>query len=250
MSQLGVENPDVAVFFSGGASGLRYLIESDPGYGDEYDVVCAFTDNPQATGAGFVRDKGIPLLHNDIEEFYEERDADIRDLDVRSEFDRETLELIEPHDPDLIVLSGYMRILTDPVVEEYPIINVHPADLRKEDEDGERIYTGFDPVYDAVVAGQPYTRSSTHLVTSDVDDGPLIAVSRPFKVHRELVDPLVERDALESVRDYSDSHQEWMKWQGDGPALAKSLELVSDGRVDLEDGEIEVDGEKGPFVMG
>ncbi|MFP4633315.1 MAG: formyltransferase family protein, partial [Halobacteriales archaeon] len=137
-------------------------------------------------------------------------------------------------DADVVLLSGYMRILTDAFVERYAVVNVHPADLRVED-DGERVYTGFDPVWDAVEAGEPYTRSSVHLVTSEVDDGPVLVVSRPFEVHRALVDALQEHDADDALRSYVDAHQEWMKWDGDGPALAAALELYADGR--LEPGE-------------
>lgn len=236
----------VFVFFSGGASGLRYLADDDPNYGEKYEFVGAFTDVPDAPGVEFVRESGVPLETNDLEEFYAERDAPTTDLDVREEFDAETREMISSYEPDVILLSGYMRILTSPVVSEYPIVNVHPADLRIEDDEGERVYTGFDPVRDAVLAGEDETRSSVHLVTEDVDDGPLLVVSPPFRVEREMVETLRARneDALE---DYLDAHQEWMKWRGDGPALAKTFELVADGRIGLETGE--VDGERGPHVM-
>ena len=236
----------ILVFFSGGASGLRYLANEDPNYGEKYEVVGAFTDVPDAPGVEFVRDSGIPLETNDLEAFYAERDTPTTDLDVREEFDAETREMIAPYEPDVVLLSGYMRILTAPVVSEYPIVNVHPADLRVEDDEGERAYTGFDPVRDAVLAGEDETRSSVHLVTEDVDDGPLLVVSPPFRVEREMVETLREHSD-EDLDAYIEAHQEWMKWGGDGPALAKTLELVADGRIELETGE--VDGERGPYVM-
>lgn len=235
----------VFVFFSGGASGLRYLAEDDPNYDEKYEVVGAFTDVSDAPGVEFVRRKGIPLETNDLEAFYAERDAPTTDLDVREEFDAETRETISSYEPDVILLSGYMRILTSPVVSEYPIVNVHPADLRIED-DGERVYTGFDPVRDAVLAGETETRSSVHLVTEDVDDGPLLVVSPPFPVEREMVETLRERNE-DALDEYLDAHQEWMKWKGDGPALAKTLELAAEGRANLEEGT--VDEDRGPFVM-
>lgn len=236
----------VFVFFSGGASGLRYLADHDPNYGDAYEVVGAFTDVPNAPGAEFVRDRGVPLETNDLEAFYDERGAPTTDLDVREEFDAETRETVAPYEPDVVLLSGYMRILTSPVVSEYPIVNVHPADLRIEDDEGKRVYTGFDPVRDAVLAGEDETRSSVHLVTEDVDDGPLLVVSPPFHVEREMVETLREHSE-EDLDAYLEAHQEWMKWKGDGPALAKTLELVADGRADLQEGT--VDGERAPFVM-
>jgi len=235
----------VFVFFSGGASGLRYLADDDPNYGEKYEVVGAFTDVPDAPGTEFVRERGIPLETNDLEEFYAERDAPTTDLDVREEFDARTRELLAPYEPDVVMLSGYMRILTSPVVSEYPIVNVHPADLRIE-EDGERAYTGFDPVRNAILAGEDETRSSVHLVTEDVDDGPLLVVSPPFDVNRELVETVRARND-EAFDAYVDAHQEWMKWKGDGPALAKALELVAEGRVDIE--RRAVDGELSPYVM-
>jgi len=235
----------VFVFFSGGASGFRYLADDDPLYGEAYEVVGGFTDSPDAPGVDVLRERDVPVETNDLEAFYAERGAPTTDLDVREEFDAETRELVETYEPDVVVLSGYMRILTAPVVSAFPIVNVHPADLRVED-DGERVYTGFDAVRDAVLAGEEETRSSVHLVTEDVDDGSLLVVSRPFPVERGMVETLRKRDG-EALDGYLDAHQEWMKWDGDGPALAKVLELVADGRVDLETGKVE--GEDAPFVM-
>lgn len=238
----------VVVFFSGGASGLRYLVEKDSNYGEGYDVVGAFTDSPDAPGVEFVQDQGIELRVNDIEEFYAERDAPTTDLDVREEFDAVTADMIEGFDPDLILLSGYMRILTEPVVGKYDVINVHPADLTIE-EDGDRVYTGHDPVYDAVVAGETETRSSVHFVTTEVDEGPVLVLSKPFEVHRELVDSLLENGSEDEVEEYVSAHQEWMKWEGDGPAIAKAVELIADGRVELDGSEVYIDGDLGHYEL-
>ncbi|MDY6764738.1 MAG: formyltransferase family protein [Halobacteria archaeon] len=239
----------VVVFFSGGASGLRYLADNDPNYGEKYEVVGAFTDSPGCPGTEFARDRGIEVKANDLEEFYSKRGADTRDLDVREEYDKRTRDEIAEFEADLIMLSGYMRILTPPIVEEYPIINVHPADLTIEDQDGERVYTGFDPVHDAVTEGEAYTRSSVHFVTQEVDEGPLLVLSRPFEVHRPLVDDLMKNDAEEGVQEYVDAHQEWMKWEGDGPAFAKALELIADRRVGIKNSKVYIDGEEGHYVM-
>ncbi|MFW5929839.1 MAG: hypothetical protein ACOCT0_05415, partial [Halobacteriota archaeon] len=94
----------VVVLFSGGASGLRYLAEHDPAYGEAYDVVGAFTDKPDAAGVDVARAHDVPVRSNDLEEFYAERDADTCDLDVRAEYDAETLEVIEDWDADVVLL--------------------------------------------------------------------------------------------------------------------------------------------------
>jgi len=242
----------VVVFFSGGASGFRYLREHDPGYGDAYEVVGAFTDDPGCSGIDAFRDEGVPVASRDIRAFYEERGADRGDLDVREAFDARTAEAIGEFDPDVVVLSGYMWILTDPVLERYPVVNVHPADLTIT-EDGERTYVGSDPVYDAVTDGRTATRSSVHLVTPTVDAGPLLVMSEPVPVHRELVEGLRQFGSTDALRNYVDAHQEWMKWAADGPALATALGLLAEGRVEWDpssDSRVRIDGAPGPYELG
>ena len=240
----------VVVLFSGGASGFAYLAGHDPHFGDLYEVVGGLTDAPEADGIARLRAEDVPVRVNDIDAYYGARGADRRDLGVRESFDAESRSMIEGFDPDLVLLSGYMWILTGPVIDAYPTVNVHPADLRIEADDGERRFVGFDPVFDAIEAGETETRSSVHFVTSDVDDGPLIAISRPFPVHEPLVEALDSFDDGEGLRAYADAHQAWMKWGGDGPAIAKALEVVARGRLSLEGAAVEIDGSRGVYDLG
>jgi len=239
----------VVAFFSGGASGVRYLMDHDAAWGEAYEVVGAFTDDPDAAGVAHLEDAGVDVLARDIRGFYEGRGADLGDMAVRESFDSITADRVADFDPDLVVLSGYMWILTDPVLERYPVINVHPADLLVED-DGERVYTGADAVYEAVTDGREHTRSSVHLVTAAVDDGPVLVRSRPLAVATDLVADLQAAGADDAVRSYADAHQEWMKWAADGPALAAALELVADGRVAVADDGAVVDGQPAPHDLG
>lgn len=233
----------VAVLFSGGASGFRYLRRHDSNYGEAYTVVAGFTDDPICSGVDTLRDAGVPVEHADIRAFYDDRDADMGDLDVRADFDAETADILAEYTPDIVVLSGYMWILTPPMLDRFPTINVHPADLTIVDDDGDRVYVGADPVFDAIMAGEPTTRSSVHFVTSAVDAGPLLVRSEPFEVHTELVSVLEAFGADEAIQAYVDAHQEWMKWAGDGPCLAAALELLADGRVERTGSTVRIDGE-------
>lgn len=238
----------VVALFSGGASGVRYLLDHDPACGERYEVVGAFTDDPDAHGIEALESRGIDVERHDVRAFYDERGADISDMDVRAEFDAETVARIERFDADVAVLSGYMWICTDPLVEAYPMLNVHPADLTITD-DGERVYVGHDPVYDAVTDGRAETRSTVHMVTPGVDEGPLVVLSRAFPVNQEQIATLQEYGADDSLREYVDAHQEWMKWDGDGPALATALTLLAEGKVSYEPDGLFVDGEPGPYVL-
>ncbi len=236
----------VVVFFSGGASGLRYLFEEDSNYGEKYKIVGGFTGSPGCKGEKFARNIGIDVKTNDIEEFY--GDTPVSDLKLRKKYDRKTLDLIDEFDPDLILLSGYMWILTKPIIEKYRIINVHPADLRVK-KDNKRLYTGKNPVYDAILNGENQTHSSIHFVKNEVDEGPLFVVSPGFNIHEKLVDVLLEKNKKEKLKKYSEAHQEWMKWGGDGPAISKAIELLAEKNIEVKEGDVYIEGEKGPYLM-
>lgn len=239
----------VVVFFSGSASGFRYLAANDERYGETYRVVGGFTDDPECPGVDYLENHGVPVEANDIETFYADRNADPGDMAVRESFDERTRELIGEFDADVVLLSGYMWILTDPILDRYPVINVHPADLTIEDDDGNRVYVGADPVYDALMAGESETRSSVHAVTANVDAGPVIVRSKPFGVHRALVDSLIEFGDEDALREYVDAHQAWMKWEGDGPAISTALRLIAAGRVEVDGETALIDGEPGPYDL-
>ena len=250
MTDLSFESPlRVVVLFSGGASGVRYLEEHDPAFGDAYEVVGGFSDDPGCVGVERLREAGVPVETNDLRAFYDERGADRDDLTVREAFDAETRDRIAGFDPDVVLLSGYMWILTEPIVGAFPVVNVHPADLALTDESGEPVYVGADPVFDAIAAGEDATRSSVHFVTTEVDAGPVLVRSRAFPVHRELVSDLTAHGADDGLRDYTDAHQEWMKWEGDGPAIAAALSLLSEGRVARDGDVLSIDGEPGPLDL-
>lgn len=239
----------VVVFFSGSASGFRYLKDYDPNYGEKYEIVGGFTSDPSCAGVTTLESEGIDVLARDIRGYYEQQHADPGDMDVREAYDEITADRIADFEPDLLVLSGYMWILTDPVVGTYPTLNVHPADLSITDAAGDRVYVGADAVYDAIVDGRERTHSTVHFVTPDIDEGPLLVRSKPHPVSRDLVSTLQEFDEQDALRKYVDAHQEWMKWEGDGPALATSLELIADGRVDLDGSTATIDGDPGPYNL-
>lgn len=234
----------VAVLFSGGASAARYLLEEAPCRGTEYRLVAGFTDVPDAPGVSALRTAGVPVETNDLDAFYAERDTTHSDMRVRAAFDAETRSLLSPYDPDVLLLSGYMRLVTAPLIDAWPAFNVHPGDLTVT-RDGERVYTGLDAVRDAVTAGEEATYSCVHLVTSDVDAGPEVVRSAAVPVHRALVDTLLERDAENALRAYVEAHQEYQKWVADGPAVAAAVGLAADGRVERDGGRVTVDDGSG-----
>jgi folate-dependent phosphoribosylglycinamide formyltransferase PurN len=127
----------------------------------------------------------VPVFLNDIRAFYEERGKKITDKQVREEYDRETIKLLEPFKPDFLVYAGYVWATTAPLVNAFTGINGHPADLSII-RGGKRAYAGANGVRDALVVGETELRSTLHLVTTEIDHGPILMISEPVMVERGL----------------------------------------------------------------
>jgi folate-dependent phosphoribosylglycinamide formyltransferase PurN len=222
----------VVVLFSGGASAVPFMLSSE-----NYEVVGAVSSSSQAPGIKKLEGFGIPVEVLDIHEFYGAKP--ITDMDRRREYDFELVRAISKWQPDVIACSGYMYVLTSSFLEAFPnrILNVHPADLRIM-EGGRRKYAGLHAVEKQLACGEKFTRSTIHLMTEDVDHGPILCVSPPL--------PVENRTPKEQ--------QELMKSKCDGPAYRKALELLSTGCLAMDEksevyhkrGEAWI---KGPYVM-
>jgi len=101
-----------------------------------------------------------------------------RDLVARQEHEAALLQIVRAADPDLVVLAGWMLVLSSDFLQRcsFPLVNVHPALLPME---GSRldvpVLRGAHAVRDALSLGLPYTGVSVHEVTDEVDAGPVIA---------------------------------------------------------------------------
>lgn len=241
----------VAVAVSTGAERLRYLLEHDSNRGDGYELVGGFANAADSPAADLLAAHDVPVRRLDIHSFCEERGAGLNDDSAREAFDRRMAEALDEFDPDLVVLCGYLHVVTAPVLDRFfpRIVNSHHADLTVRDGSGEPVYTGLESVRDALRAGEPTTRETTHVVTEAVDRGPPIARSPPFSVHRDLVESALAQDADDVFDAYAYAHRQWMIRAGGGPTLAKTIELVADGRVTYDGNEVAVDGEPGVYDL-
>lgn len=205
----------IIVLFSGSASSLRYLFENDPNYGSKYQIVCGISNKKETKGEIFCKENNIEFIEFNTKRFCLEHKyyGKIRDmpLSLRTEYYSELLKLIKPFNPDLILLSGFMLEITEPLLGYCPIINVHPADLSIKGPDGKPKYTGDDAVTMAIEAGEKSTASTIHFVEKEVDCGKIICISDPLFVEERI---------------HPDEHQEKMKFKCDGPAYVKALEIL------------------------
>ncbi len=120
-------------------------------------VVLVFSNRPQAPGLATARSHGVPTAT------LEAKGKD------RLAFDSQLVELLEPHRLDYLILAGYMRLLSQPVIDRYRdhIVNIHPADSR--------LYQGLHGYQWAFESGLASTKVTVHLVDEGMDTGPILA---------------------------------------------------------------------------
>jgi len=150
----------VAVLISGTGSNLRALLEAaaDPDYPARVIVVGA---DRQADGFAHAEAFGIPTFL-----------VPFREFETREQWGAELDRQLRVWNPDLIVLSGLMRLLPASVVDAWSprLINTHPAYLPE--------FPGAHGVRDALAAGAARTGASVIVVDNGVDSGPILAQER------------------------------------------------------------------------
>lgn len=150
----------VAVLISGTGSNLRALLDAaaDPEYPAQIVVVGA---DREAEGFAHAEEYGIPAFMVPWAQF-----------GSREEWGAELGRQLAVWRPDLVVLSGLMRLLPAPLVDEWSprIINTHPAYLPE--------FPGAHGVRDALAAGVEQTGASVIIVDNGVDSGPILAQER------------------------------------------------------------------------
>ncbi len=179
----------VAVLISGGGSNLRALLEaaSDPAYPARVIVVGA---DREADGLAHAEEFGIPSFVVPWPGA-DRRDAWGEELNVQ----------LRAWRPDLVVLSGLMRLVPPAVVAEWSprLINTHPAYLPE--------FPGAHAVRDALAAGAALTGASVIVVDDGVDSGPILAQERvgilpgddESRLH-ERIKPVERRLLIDVVR--------------------------------------------------
>ncbi|PST85708.1 phosphoribosylglycinamide formyltransferase [Photobacterium sp. NCIMB 13483] len=105
----------------------------------------------------------------------------------RQDYDQALIEKIDTYQPDVIVLAGFMRILSASFVNHYQgrMLNIHPSLLPK--------YTGLNTHQRAIDAGDREHGTSVHFVTEELDGGPVILQAKVPIFTTDSVDDVIER---------------------------------------------------------
>lgn len=167
----------VVVLISGSGSNLQALLDAQhAGILGATEVVLVVSDRADAYGLQRALGAGIPALSLPL--------PHPRQAALRTAWEGALADVIAAYTPDLIVLSGFMRVLSATFLGRFPdrVINQHPAMLP---EPGTKLYSqagvelpvlrGAHVVADALRAGLPVTGCTIHRATPAVDDGPVLA---------------------------------------------------------------------------
>ena len=162
----------VVVLISGSGSNLQALLDDEHGY----RVGAVVADRAAAGGLARATQRDVPALGVPL--------ATPKDHAQRAAWEAEVTQVIHTFQPDLIVMAGWMRIMSPIFVAQFPnLINQHPALLPPDGSDsitlpdGQRIpaLRGAHAVRDALRHGLAVTGCTVHRVTAEVDVGPVLA---------------------------------------------------------------------------
>lgn len=143
----------IVALFSGEGTNLANLIEKI--HLKHAIITCAITNNPDAGGIAKARSAGIPVEVCDHTEYQN-----------REEYDAALVEMIYDYDPDLVVLCGFMRILTPIFTKQIHSINLHPSLLPA--------FKGARAIERSFESDEKICGVSVHWVTDELDGGEII----------------------------------------------------------------------------
>ena len=179
----------IAVFFSGSGTGMNALLEHQTRSDCVHTTVVCVTDKKDAKGVDFARKYNLPVIIESVD-VNVPREERRREQEMRIE-----QELLE-YNVDLIVLSGYMRILTPQFVENfYPrIVNIHPSLLPA--------FPGADAHTDVLASGVLVSGCTVHVVDAGMDTGTILAQCRVPVFENDTRPHLAKRVQIEEHRVY------------------------------------------------
>ena len=166
----------IAVFISGNGTNLQSLIDTK--YLNNHNslkISVVFSNNEKAFGLKRAKANNIPYFT-----------LNHKDFDSRENFDEEIINRLNEYDFDLLVLAGYMRILSEKFINSYrnKIINLHPSLLPK--------YPGLETHKKVIENKDKYHGATVHYVDSGLDTGQVIGFSK-FRVETNNLNLLEEK---------------------------------------------------------
>ena len=176
--QANKQQKSIVVLVSGNGSNLQAIIDDISQLKINANISAVIANQATAYGLTRAENASIPAIYIDHKGF-----------ESREEYDAQMVRCINEYNPDLIVLAGFMRILTSGFVENYigKMLNIHPSLLPK--------YKGLNTHQRAIDANDKEHGASVHFVTPELDGGPVVLQSKV-----PILDQLESKELAERIQ--------------------------------------------------
>ena len=197
---------NIVILISGRGSNMEAIVRAQQAEGWPARIAAVISNKPDAGGLAFAQSHGIPTAVVPNKEF-----------PTREAFDAALQATIDRFAPDLVVLAGFMRILTAPFVEHYAgrMLNIHPSLLP--------LFPGLHTHRQALDAGVTEHGATVHFVTAELDHGPAVIQARIPVLPGDTEDSLAERLLAEEHVIYP-----------------QAVRLFVEDRLSIENGEVRI----------
>lgn len=198
---------NIVILISGRGSNMEAVVRAAQAQRWPARIAAVISNRADAPGLAFAAEHGImtAVVPN-------------KDYASRAEFDAALQVVIDGFQPDLVVLAGFMRILTEQFVEHYAgrMLNIHPSLLPQ--------FPGLATHAQALAAGVPEHGATVHFVTAELDHGPMVAQAGV---------PVLPGDTVEtlSARVLEQEHE----------LYPRAVRWFVEGRLSIEQGKVHVD---------
>jgi len=209
----------LGVLLSGRGSNLQAIIDAIEGGALSAEIAVVVSNKREAAGLERARKHGVPGVWLDPKPFAGRPDS-------REAYDRAILDVLRKYEVDLVLLAGYMKIVTAVLVAAYEnrMMNIHPSLLPS--------FPGLDVQQKAIEHGCKIAGCTVHFVTEGVDEGPIIVQAAVPIVEGDTADALAARILEQEHRIYP-----------------HAIQLYAEGRLRVEGRRVMV-AEAGPPMGG
>lgn len=204
----------VAVLASGRGSNLQAIIDAIEAGQVEAEIVCVISNKKDVGALERARKHGLKDLFIDPKPFAGRPDS-------RETYDRALLDVLQQHEVDLVLLAGYMKIVTAVLVTAYVnrMMNIHPSLLPS--------FPGLDVQKKAIDWGCKLAGCTVHFVTEGVDEGPIIIQAAVPILDEDTPETLAERILIQEHKIYP-----------------RAVQLFAEGRLKVEGRRVFIDDAK------
>ena len=204
----------VAVLASGRGSNLQAIIDAIEAGAVHAKIVAVISNKKEALALERARRHGLSALFVDPKPYAGRPDS-------REAYDRELLEVLRQHDVELVLLAGYMKIVTNILVDAFAnrMMNIHPSLLPS--------FPGLDVQKKAIDWGCKLAGCTVHFVTEGVDEGPIIIQAAVPILDGDTPDTLAARILVQEHKIYP-----------------RAVQLFAEGRLRVEGRRVFIDDAK------